>query len=123
MKFLLQLLIWWKGQSLGTRLFTWRKGEFVGEDSEGNKFYQSKSGKRWVIFADEIEASKISPEWHGWLHHTFDECPATTPLPRKAWEKPHHENLSGTAMAYHPPGSLMSASPKPVRDYEAWQPE
>ncbi len=123
MKFLLQLLIWWKGQSLGTRLFTWRKGELVGEDDQGNKFYQSKAGKRWVIFADEIEASKISPDWHGWLHHTFDENPATAPLAHKPWEKPYIENQTGTVNAYHPPGSLLKPDPKPMRDYEAWQPE
>ena len=123
MKFLLQLLIWWKGQSLGTRIFTWRKGTKVGSDDQGNEYYESKSGKRWVIFADEIEASKISPDWHGWLHHTFNECPATTPLAHKSWEKPHIENQSGTVNAYHPPGSIFSPQPKPVRDYEAWQPE
>lgn len=122
MKFLLQLLISWKHSSLGTRIFTWRNGNLVGSDETGNKFYQSKAGKRWVIYADEVEASKISPDWHGWLHYTFDENPAENPLPKKAWEKPHKENLSGTADAYHPPGSILSPQPKPQQDYEAWQP-
>lgn len=123
MKFLLQLLIWWKGQSIGTRIFTWRNGALIGKDNHGNKFYQSDAGKRWVIFADEIEASKISPDWHGWLHHTFDENPGTKPLPHKPWEHAHVENQSGTVNAYHPPGSILSSQPKPVSDYEAWQPE
>ncbi len=32
---------WWNGQTLGTQLFTWRKGEKVGEDAQGNihKFF------------------------------------------------------------------------------------
>lgn len=123
MKFLLQLLIWWKGQSLGTRIFTWRKGAKVGSDDQGNVYYESKAGKRWVIFAGEIEASKISADWHGWLHHTFDECPGSTELAHKTWEIPHIENQSGTVNAYHPPGSILSPQPAPVGDYEAWRPE
>ncbi len=38
MKFLLRLLTWWNGQTLGTQLFTWRQGEKVGEDDQGNVF-------------------------------------------------------------------------------------
>jgi NADH:ubiquinone oxidoreductase subunit len=34
-------------------------GKFVGKDSFGNKYYESKNGKRWVIYSDEIDASKI----------------------------------------------------------------
>jgi NADH:ubiquinone oxidoreductase subunit len=76
MKFLLRLLTWWNGQTLGTQLFTWRKGVLVGEDAQGNAFYQTKDGKRrWVIFNGESEASRVSPDWHGWLHFTWDEPP------------------------------------------------
>ena len=35
MKFLLRLLTWWNGQTLGTQLFTARKGVKVGEDDQG----------------------------------------------------------------------------------------
>lgn len=123
MKLLLQMLIWWRGQSVGTRIFTWRNGELVGTDAEGNKYYQSSKGKRWVVFHGEIEASKIPASWHGWLHNTFDECPGETPLKHKIWEKPHVENLSATGNAYRPEGSIFAATPKAARDYEAWQPE
>ena len=124
MKFLLRLLTWWNSQTLGTQLHTWRKGQRVGEDAQGNIFYQTRDGKRrWVIFNGESEASRISPEWHGWLHHTWDHPPTEVPLPRKAWEKPHEPNLTGTAAAYVPAGSLRRADPQPRRDYEAWQPE
>ncbi|MEZ5716639.1 MAG: NADH:ubiquinone oxidoreductase subunit NDUFA12 [Paracoccaceae bacterium] len=123
-KTLLRTVTWWNGATLNTLLYTWRKGEKVGEDAEGNRFYRSRDGKRrWVIFNGEAEASRISPDWHGWLHHTFDELPSETPLPHKAWEKPHQENLTGTMLAYAPPGSLRSESPKERRDYEAWSPE
>ncbi|MEM8789556.1 MAG: NADH:ubiquinone oxidoreductase subunit NDUFA12 [Pseudomonadota bacterium] len=124
MSLLAQLFTWWNGQTLGTRIWTARKGERVGEDEQGNVFYRSADGKRrWVIYAGEAEASRISPDWHGWLHHTFQEPPTERPLARKAWEKPHQPNLTGTAQAYHPPGSLYAPDPKPRSDYDAWAPE
>ena len=70
-----------------------------------------------------MEASRVSPDWHGWLHYTFDEPPSERPLPHKAWEKPHIENLTGTALAYAPPGSIRREQPAERRDYEAWSPE
>jgi NADH:ubiquinone oxidoreductase subunit len=76
-----------------------------------------------VIFNGEIEASRSAPDWHGWLHHTWDAPPTEKPLVRKVWEKPHQENLTGTPAAYAPPGSIRHAAPVERRDYEAWQPE
>ena len=35
MKFLLRLLTWWNGQTLGTQIFTARKGVKVGKDDQG----------------------------------------------------------------------------------------
>lgn len=124
MKFLLRLLTWWNSQTLGTQIFTARKGVKVGEDEQGNVYYQTRDGKRrWVIYNGECEASRISPEWHGWIHFTWDEPPTKAPLPHKAWELPHKENLTGTVGAYLPAGSVRRAAPLERRDYEAWQPE
>ena len=124
MKFLLQLITWWNAETLGMRLWTNRNGEKVGEDEAGNVFYQSKDGKRrWVIYNGEVEASRVSPDWHGWLHFTWAEPPTDNPLPHKPWEKPHEENLTGTPLAYAPSGSLRRAAPAELAEYEAWQPE
>jgi NADH:ubiquinone oxidoreductase subunit len=124
MYFLKRLLTWWNGQTLGTQIFTARKGVKVGEDAQGNIYYQTRDGKRrWVIYNGEVEASRVSPDWHGWLHHTWDEPPTKAPLVHKAWEKPHLENLTGSEAAYAPPGSIRGAVPLARRDYEAWQPE
>ena len=121
---LLRAVTWWNGSTLNTQLYTWRKGVKVGEDEQGNVFYRSKTGdRRWVIFNGEAEASRVSPAWHGWLHHTFSEVPSEEPLVRKAWEKPHVENLTGTMLAYAPAGSIRKAEPKERSDYEAWKPE
>ena len=120
---LLRTVTWWNSQTLNTQFHTWRKGTRVGEDSQGNVFYTSSNGKRWVIFNGEAEASRVDPDWHGWLHYTYDEPPTEKPLSHKAWEKPHQENLTGTPAAYAPPGSLRQAKPADRRDYEAWAPE
>lgn len=121
---ILRLFTWWNGQTLNTQLFTWRKGVRVGEDDQGNVFYEnSDKSKRWVIYNGDIEASRISPDWHGWLHWTWDEPPTDKPLVKKSWEKPHQENLTGTMLAYAPSGSLRRAKPADRSDYEAWTPE
>ncbi len=124
MYFLKRLLTWWNSQTLGTQLFTARKGRKVGEDDQGNAYYQTADGKRrWVIFNGEMEASRVPPDWHGWLHHTWEEPPTKAPLAHKPWERPHVENLSGTELAYAPPGSIRHSQPVERRDYEAWAPE
>lgn len=124
MSFLLRALTWWNSQTINTQFWTWRNGTKVGEDGEGNIFYQNKDGsRRWVIFNGESEASRVSPEWHGWLHHTWTEPPSETALPHKPWEKPHLANMTGTAAAYHPEGSLYRTDPVARSDYDAWRPE
>jgi NADH:ubiquinone oxidoreductase subunit len=121
---LLRSVTWWNGATLNTLIYTARNGRKVGEDQQGNVFYQTRDGKRrWVIFNGEAEASRVSPDWHGWLHHTYAEPPTERPMPRKTWEKPHQENLTGTMLAYKPAGSLRRAEPADRRDYEAWSPE
>ncbi len=124
MNTLLRAVTWWNGPTIGTSLYTSRKGVRVGEDEAGNVFYETRDAKRrWVVYNGEVEASRVSPEWHGWLHHTWDEPPSKTPMKHKAWEKPHQENLTGTALAYAPPGSIRRPQPDERRDYDAWTPE
>lgn len=124
LKSVLRAVTWWNGSTLNTQFYTWRRGTKVGEDYQGNAYFTSRDGKRrWVMFSGEVEASRVSPDWHGWLHHTYDDLPTDKPLVHKAWEKPHQPNLTGSAMAYAPAGSLRRAEPADRRDYEAWQPE
>lgn len=121
---LTRAVTWWNGQTIGTQIFTARHGVKVGEDEQGNTFYRSRDGKRrWVVYNGEAEASRVTPDWHGWLHHTWDEPPTERPIKRKAWEKPHQENLTGTLAAYAPPGSIRRPEPLERTDYEAWTPE
>lgn len=122
--FFLRVFTWWNGQTFGTQLFTWRNGEKVGQDEQGNVYYRTADdSRRWVIYNGEVEASRVAPDWHGWLHRMYDDAPSETPLAHKPWEKQHQPNLTGTAMAYAPSGSLRAPVQEARQDYEAWQPE
>ena len=57
-----KIFTWWNRDTFGTRLKTIFYGKLVGNDELGNKYYESKEGKRWVIYADIIDASKIPVE-------------------------------------------------------------
>ena len=56
--FFRNIFIWWNRQTIGTMLYTLFFGKFRGTDEFGNKYYESKLGKRWVIYASEINASR-----------------------------------------------------------------
>ena len=71
-----QIFTWWNSQTLGTFLYTIFFGKFVGEDEFGNKYYQNKKNKRWVIYNGEINASKITSDWFSWMHHTTNKIPS-----------------------------------------------
>jgi NADH:ubiquinone oxidoreductase subunit len=120
------IFVWWRSATLGTMVTTWFSGQPVGTDQFGNRYYQTKDGKRrWVIYNGTVEASRISPDWHGWLHHTFKEPPTVTPLRTQPWEKIHIPNQTGTDNALRPQGSLARSGERPpaTGDYEAWTPK
>ncbi len=116
--------------SLGTSLYTWFYGNYVGKDNNSNKYYcNSKDyndlgSKRWVIFNGKIEATKIPPHWHAWLHKTIGEPPIDYKH-KFMWQKDHKENLTGTDEAYYPDSHPLSKFYKPnaiKKDYESWKP-
>lgn len=119
-----RLFTWWDGQTLGTQFWTRRHGVRVGEDAAGNVYYRTADDtRRWIIYNGEAEGSRVSPDWDGWLRRTWHEPPTERPMARKAWEQPHQPNLTGTALAYAPAGSLRRAEPAERRDYDAWTPD
>jgi NADH:ubiquinone oxidoreductase subunit len=77
-----------------------------------------------VIYKNEIEASLVPPEWHGWLHHQTDVVPPRDSRHRKDWQKPHQSNVTGTDVAYLPPGHTLKGGKRDAAtgDYTAWQP-
>jgi len=114
--------------SIGTMLYTLVKGRIVGTDSTGNRYYvertplRGRRRKRWVIFSGKVEASKVPPEWHAWLHYTSEE--PLTDAQRAVWQQPHQPNLTGTPEAYLPPGHDLKGGhrERATGDYKAWQP-
>jgi NADH:ubiquinone oxidoreductase subunit len=132
-QFLLKFFTWWNGQTFGTQLWTWRFGEQVGEDEQGNRYYRTRGGKidptlgferRWVIYNGLAEASRVPPSWHGWLHHVVDLPPTELKYTPREWEKPHVPNMTGTPAAYRPSGSTLASGrrPKATGDYQPWTP-
>ena len=127
------LFTWWNGATPGLRFTVAKRGVFVGDDEFGNKYYEAKDAsdsydrhkRRWVIYNGYAEASRVPPDWSGWLHYTIDEPPTLDPLKRQSWEKPHLPNLSGTLHAYRPQGSIAKGGERAAAtgDYEAWKPE
>lgn len=122
---------WWNDATIGARFDINRRARLIGKDEQGNAYYEERKPshegrkRRYVIYKGVAEPSKVSADWHGWLHYTFDEPPTTAPLPRKSWEKDHQPNLTGTINAYHPKGSLSETGEraKASGDYEAWRPD
>lgn len=103
----------------------------VGTDQDGNRYFEGKPRKgyyrprRWVVYEGEAEASRVPPEWHAWLHFQSDVVPDEAQGQyRKAWQKPHTQNLTGTNQAYRPPGHILKGGARDTAsgDYEAWSP-
>jgi NADH:ubiquinone oxidoreductase subunit len=111
-------------------------GVCVGVDEFGNRYYETRpkfgwllnrglhshKHRRWVVFVGHPEPSKVPANWHGWLHYTVSEPPATN-APLYPWQRPHAPNLTGTPFAYKPPGSTLETAPKKHQDYQSWQPK
>ena len=129
--FFLQLFTWWNGQSLNTRLHTWRHGLRVGSDEFGNVYYRGRGvdkalgyERRWVIFNGTSEASMVPPGWNGWLHRTVDVAPPDETYTPRDWQQAHEPNHTGTPLAYRPQGSTQRSGERPAAtgDYQAWKP-
>ena len=75
---------------------------FLLKNSFGNKYYESKKGERWVIYSNEVDASKIPVEWYSWIHFTPNKIEKTHEFKKYSWQKNHQSNLTGTDKAYYP---------------------
>ena len=116
--FLKKIFTWWNRDTFGTRIKTILFGKFIGSDEYGNKYYQSKMGKRWVIYANEIDASKIPIEWYSWIHFMPNKIENIHKLEKHDWQKPHQPNLTGTDSAYYPNKNNKNATEK---KYKSWK--
>jgi NADH:ubiquinone oxidoreductase subunit len=107
-----------------TILRTWLRGELVGEDEQGNRYYRERARgetswrreRRWVLFKRTADPTEVPPGWVGWLHKRIELPPSKVPL---------LPNLTGTDQAYLPPGAIQRGGQRApaTGDYEAWRPE
>lgn len=130
MSILGKIFTWWDGATIGTSLFTAMRGQHVGTDAQGNKYYRqpAKNGgfeRRWVIYNGANDASRVPAEWHGWLHHSYDELPESHLAPPRIWEVDYTPNATGTNAAYLPAGALERGGKRAAAtgDYQAWTPD
>lgn len=121
------IFTWWNGATIGTALFTRMRGEEVGRDEAGNVYYRGRKDprRRWVIYNGSNDASRTPPGWSIWLRGQLDDVPDKSLPPRRTFERPSEENLSGTGGEYRPAGSLSRGGKRAAAtgDYQAWTPE
>ncbi|MBX9795263.1 NADH:ubiquinone oxidoreductase subunit NDUFA12 [Sphingomonas sp.] len=123
-----KIFTWWNGATIGTA-WQLRRKRRVGSDSLGNVYYEGGTDpngltRRWVIYNGANDASRVPPEWFGWLHHQVADLPDQALPPVRAWQKEAVPNLTGTGLAYRPPGALEKGGRRAAAtgDYEAWTP-
>ena len=112
-----KIFTWWNQDTFGTRLKTIFFGKLAGTDQFGNKYYEDKKGKRWVIYSDVIDASKIPVEWYSWMHFTSNKIENSHELEKFKWQKPHKSNQTGSNEAYSPKGNTDAIKKK----YKTWK--
>ena len=112
-----KIFTWWNQDTFGTRIKTIFSGKFVGEDSFGNKYYENKKGKRWVIYSGEVDASKIPVDWYSWIHFTPNKIEKDHNLKKYKWQKSHKANQTGTEEAYFPYRNKNASKKK----YKTWK--
>ncbi len=117
--------------TIGTFLYTFFKGRQIGSDPFGNRYFEARSErtatghkKRWVMYQGAAEPTKVPPAWHGWLHYSTDILPDEKSSLPYTWSKEPLPNLTGTGLAYVPPGHVNRGAKRAgtVGDYQAWKP-
>ena len=119
-KMIKQIFTWWNSQTFGTFLYTIFFGKQIGKDEYGNKYYKNNKDKRWVIYNGDINASKITSDWHSWIHHISNRIPNEEGQKKFSWQKPHKDNKTGTNESYKP--NKISKNNKKFKKYESWKP-
>ena len=111
------IFTWWNKQTFGTFLKTLFFGKYVGSDEYGNKYYKSKKNERWVVYSNNIEATKITSDWYLWIHHTIDNTPDNK-VTKFSWQKKHLENQTGKKNSYK---SVKIIKNNLKKKYETWK--
>ena len=111
------IFTWWNQITFGTFLKTIFFGKYVGKDEFGNKYYKSKKNERWVVYSNNIEATRITSDWYLWIHHTTDKIPDNMDK-KHSWQKKHLENQTGTKNSFK---SVKISKRNVKKKYETWK--
>ena len=75
------------------KIYLYFCGVKVGEDEYGNQFFELKRTdylgrkKRYCLYNGIPEASKISPEWHPFMHYQIEAKDVKTTFKQYKWQK------------------------------------
>merc|ERR1719378_1022632 len=104
-------------------------GTLRGVDRYGNHYYENLDMQwgrhRWVEYAarkQDMDASQVPPEWHGWLHYTTRRIPGDYGFPKTPrWQLLHQENATMTDNRYMPRnfGAKFYKAPYETWDFQA----
>ena len=116
-------------KNISLYLYTIFRGNLVGKDQDGNKYYKSnishgiKKEKRWVLYKKNEDPTNIDPNWHAWLHHIIDDIPDLKKNKNYYWQKKITPNQTGTETAYLPTGHILNKKKiKQIKNYDSWKP-
>ena len=79
LNFVNRIFTWWNGQTLGTQLWTWRKGQKVGEDAQVlfvrfRRHQQGESHPHWLT-VQGIVVKRLLQYHHG-TNNVFESVDA-----------------------------------------------
>ncbi len=90
----------------------------VGEDEYGNSFFELKRKdylgrkKRYCLYNGVVEASKISPEWHPFMHYQIDVDEVKKTFKQYKWQKPATPITTLSKDKYLPKNHILNAQKK-----------
>ncbi len=85
----------------------------VGEDEYGNEFFELKTTdylgrkKRYCLYRGVVEASKISPEWHPFMHYQIEARDVKSTYKQYKWQKPFVPDTTLSSNKYLPKSHLL----------------
>jgi len=97
--------------------------QFIGKDVFGNKYYESSNkwfgrnklnSQRWVVYKGYADGSKVSPDWHAWLHQVVKRKPAM----QNKKDSSFVPNLTGTPYKDKP----KFQEKRKKGGYQSWRP-
>ena len=89
----------------------------MGKDEFGNKYYKNKQDERWVVYSNNIEATKITSDWFMWIKYTIDKVPDNSEK-NIVGKRIYLENKTGTKESYKP---IKIKKNDKLKKYETWK--